>query len=174
MRVYLLVACRKLLNIHSCSFLTKMLPQMHWMILTYSCDNYFTVSLFYIILSFYTIQALHPIIKEQNDIRALWLHVTVCLCHLPVSDVDHSVFGHRQGEGDEVAPTEHIRDVSACVLQEGETGRTLVSAECCIILLSVRGTRNPVPCLTAQNHKGVINNDDYDWWHVSVVSLRIG
>lgn len=50
-------------------------------------------------------------------------HITVCLCHLPVSDVDHAVFGHRQREGGQVASTVHTGDVGAHVLQEGDTDR---------------------------------------------------
>lgn len=50
----------------------------------------------------------------------------MCLCHLPVSDVNQTIFGHRQGEGGQVASTEHVRDVGAHVLQEGDRGGELL------------------------------------------------
>lgn len=50
----------------------------------------------------------------------------MCLCHLPVSNVDQLVSGHRQGEGGQVAPTEHTGDIGAHVLQEGDKGQELM------------------------------------------------
>lgn len=50
----------------------------------------------------------------------------MCLCHLPVSNVDLPVFGHHQGEGGQVASTEHPGDIGAHVLQERDAGRQLM------------------------------------------------
>lgn len=51
----------------------------------------------------------------------------MCLCHLPVSDVDPLVIGHRQGEGCYVAPAVDVGNVGAHVLQEGDTGRKVMN-----------------------------------------------
>lgn len=66
---------------------------------------------------------------------AVWPHlhcyyITMCLCHLPVPDVDQPVIGHRQGEGGQVTTTKHIRDVGAHVLQEGDTDTKLTVGWC--------------------------------------------
>lgn len=52
--------------------------------------------------------------------------ITLCLCHLPVSDVDKLVFGYCQGEGGQVASTENPWDIGAHILQEGDAGRELM------------------------------------------------
>lgn len=53
-------------------------------------------------------------------------YITLCLCHLPVSDVYHLVFGHGQWEDGQVATAEDIRDVGAHVLQAGDKCRELM------------------------------------------------
>lgn len=43
-----------------------------------------------------------------------------------MSNVDLPVFGHHQGEGGQVASTEHPGDIGAHVLQERDAGRQLM------------------------------------------------
>lgn len=54
----------------------------------------------------------------------------MCLCHLPVSDVDELVSGHRQGEGGQVTSAERPGDIGSHALQEGNTGRALNTQQC--------------------------------------------
>lgn len=47
------------------------------------------------------------------------------LCHLPVSDVDGPVFGHREGKRGHVASAEHPGYVGAHILWAGNEGQMM-------------------------------------------------
>lgn len=56
-------------------------------------------------------------------LSAVCQYITMALCHLPMSDVDEPVFGHRQWEGSQVTAAEYPGDIGAHVLQERDAGR---------------------------------------------------
>lgn len=60
-----------------------------------------------------------------------FLYPTVSLCHLPVSDVDGPVFGHREGKRGHVASAEHPGYVGAHILWAGDEGQLMSDGANC-------------------------------------------